>query len=169
MLWFDRAGLDQDIYDSLKAEGMHGRPRVLAWAQTLDGVVVGLPDRLSIRRGELWEHLRWDEVINGGWDNQQGVLRWTTADGAGSISLEEPGRVPELFRERVQASIMVNQQVDIEGSDGITVTARRNPSDTRSELSWLALPLGTTDLNDPKIRALADEAVASIRSDWDIS
>lgn len=170
MLWFDRAGLDNDAYESLGREVGHARPRVLAWATTSDGVVVGLPDRLAVRSGEDWTQVPWSDVVSGGWDNQASALTWRLLDGTtGRAQIEEPGRLPELFRERVTASIVVSEHVDIPGTArGVTVTARRNPSAPRSPLSWVAVPARGTDLSAPGVQAAADAAVARVKADYDI-
>src|SRR5690242_9016568 len=80
--------------------------RVLAWAATPDGYCIGSPSALSYVEGGLWQHLGWHEIETGGWDRASSRLRWTRYGGQrGGVELTEPGRLPELFRERVSASI----------------------------------------------------------------
>lgn len=167
MLWFDRAGLDAADYEALRREVGARRPRVLAWAKVEDGVAAGLPDRLAVRRGDAWTHVAWDDVVSGGWDDQASRLDWVTGDGADGVALAEPGRLPELFRERVQASILLQQHLEIAGTGGVTVTARRNPADPRAEVRWVVLPRRGARLDDPRVAAVVEPEVARLRAEWE--
>ena len=77
--------------------------------------------------GDGWRHVGWHEVEHGGWNAESRSLSWTLYSGRrGRVALAEPGRLPELFRERVAASIVVERFVPIRGERGVTVTARRD-------------------------------------------
>ncbi len=57
--------------------------------------------------------LDWAEVLSVSWDTA-GRLDLVRADGTGlAVKLSEPGRVPEVVRERVMASIVVSRHVAI--------------------------------------------------------
>lgn len=170
MLWFDRAGLDPDLYQSLAQAVAQPRPRVLAWAESPNGIVVALPDRLVVREGEAWRDTPWRDVISGGWDSRDGALTWTTASGGHDrVALTEPGTLPELFRERVTASIVLSEHVDVPGTPhGITLTARRNPAAPRSGLSWVPIAQPGTDLSNPEVARAVAQVVADIRANYDI-
>ena len=51
------------------------------------------------------------------------------------MQLTEPGRMPELFRERIAATIALERFVPLAGERGVTITARRNLDDAGS-ISW---------------------------------
>ena len=44
----------------------------------------------------------------------------------GSLELIEPGRLPELFRERISATIAVERFVPLAGERGVIIAARRD-------------------------------------------
>lgn len=169
MLWFDRAGLDADLYDSLKEAVGVRRPRVLAWASLADGVVVGLPDRLAVRRGDAWQLVGWDEILTGGWDPVTNRLEWSTGRRTDHVELSEPGRLPELFQERVQASIVITHHGEISGGRTVAVSARRNPGDPRSALRWIVSPGDGVRPEDPADEAEITAVVAEAKAEWDIA
>jgi len=133
---FGTRGLPDEVYvswrSSMTARG--GAPtRILAWARSVDGFVVGSPAALSVGGAgvgadpEDWRHVGWHEIEHGGWNAEARSLSWTLYAGRrGRVELAEPGRLPELFRERVAASIAVERFVPIRGERGVTVTARRD-------------------------------------------
>ncbi len=149
---FGTRGLPPDVFASWRASlGVRGGApaRILAWARSADGFVVGSPAVLSVggpgpddeagpERGaeEEWRHLGWHEIEHGGWNTEARSLSWTLYGGRrGRVELAEPGRLPELFRERVAASIAVERFVPIRGERGVTVTARRDLGGDGT-LSW---------------------------------
>ena len=116
--------------------------RILAWARSSDGIVVGSLAVLSVGASgpgaepEEWRHVGWHEIEHGGWNAESRSLSWTLYGGRrGRVELAEPGRLPELFRERVAASIAVERFVPIRGERGVTVTARRDLAGDGA-LSW---------------------------------
>lgn len=133
---FDRGGLPSDEHRTL-AEALGGRQRVLAWARSSDGPVVGLPGRLALRSADGWRTIGWHEIGTGGWDAESGRLRWTLTDGTtDEVLLAEPGALPELFRERVDASIAVQQRVELGRGRAALIVARRRLDDDGAPLAW---------------------------------
>ena len=140
---------------SLRERG--GAPtRILAWTRSTDAYVVGSLAVLSLGGGELvadtdtdsdtdtvaeadtepWRHVGWHEIEHGGWNAESRSLSWTLYGGRrGRVELADPARLPELFRERVAASIAVERFVPIRGERGVTVTARRDLGGD-GDLSW---------------------------------
>jgi hypothetical protein len=84
------------------------------------------------------------------------------------VLLEEPGRVPEAVRERVTASIVVSERVDLglgeDAGDGpaARITGRRPPQG--GELRWVVTFDHGADPDDPALRAAADRELARIRA-----
>lgn len=139
---FAARGLPPETYEAWRASltATPGAPvRVLAWARGDDGYVVGSPALLSVGGGDPgpdWRHVRWHEIEHGGWNAESRSLSWTLYGGRrGRVGLREPGRLPELFRERVAASIVVQRFVPIRGERGVTVTARRDLGGS-GEITW---------------------------------
>ncbi len=170
--WWSRSrGLPAAAYASWSASlpsPVSRTPRILAWAESLDGFCIGTPGALSYQRDGAWHHVGWHEMERGGWDVETRRLSWLRYDGAeGSVGLGEPGRVPELFRERVAASIAVQKFVALAGERGVTITARRDLGD-ESEITWhSSLTRGLTWQTEG-VRDAVDRAVAELRTEYDL-
>ena len=186
---FRARGLPPEVYASWSASvaGRDGAPvRILAWARGQDAFVVGSPAVLSISDGggagagdaaaggdgvadgEVagWRHVGWHEIEHGGWNAESRSLSWTLYGGRrGRVELEEPARLPELFRERVAASIAVERFVPIRGERGVIVTARRDLGGGGTLLWHSTLTRGLSLGSD----GVADEiarAEAELRSEY---
>lgn len=136
---WSRARLPRDVratwVESL-TDSPHRPARVLAWAPTPEGFCVGSPAALSLGDSAGWQHVGWHEIAHGGWDAATRRLSWTTyGDETASVELAG-GRLPELFRERIAASIAVEKYVPWRGSQGITVSGRRDLGDPAASLHW---------------------------------
>jgi hypothetical protein len=173
-----RRGLDRAVYrswrDSLaeltEAGGDPGQ--VLGWGRTADEdyciVAVGL---LSIGSAGGWRHIGWHQIERGGFDADSQTLRWTLYDAdQDSVTLTEPGRVPPLFRERVAASITVEQFVPMEPDSqtrGVIISGRRDLSRPDGPIHWRAsLPKAMT-WQTPGIADFADSAIARLQGEYD--
>ena len=169
--WWSRTrGLDRPAYAAWTASlaEQPGRPaRILAWARGPDGYVIGSPAALSWGEAE-WSHVGWHEIERGGWNSETTKLSWTLYGGRrGSVGLDEPGRLPELFRERIAATIAVERFVPVSGDRGVIVTARRDLG-ADGGISWHStLTRGLTWQTDG-VRAVADDAVARLRTEFDL-
>lgn len=170
MLWFDRGGLDQAAYASLCAQVGQRRPRVLAVADTAEGKVIALPDRLVIRRGDEWSDITWEQIVRGGWDAASMSFTWTLTDGSsGGAAVTEARNLPEVFRERVNSSIAVNHRMEDKACRGVMIVARRNPAARASRLTWQVIGAPGVDVTDPAIEPLIDAQLERLRAEYDIS
>lgn len=178
-----RRGLDRAVHRSWRAslsdlEAAGGDAgRVIAWGRTEDGghciVATGV---LSISTGDaateqVWRHVGWHRIEHGGFDADTATLRWTEYDGEPeSVRLTEPGRVPQLFRERVAASIAVEQFLPMEPDStkkGVIINGRRDLTRPDGPLHWHAsLPKSMT-WQVPGIAEFADAAIARMRREYD--
>jgi hypothetical protein len=170
--WWSRArGLPADVYAGWLASmrEVPGRtPRILAWAGEGDQLAIGSPSVLSTGGGAAgWRHVGWHEIERGGWNDELRRLSWVQLDGRrGAVELAEPGRLPELFRERVEATIVVKQFVPLAGERGVTISARR-PLGSSAPLAWhTSLTRGLT-WQTAGVREAADEALAAARAEYD--
>ena len=179
---FSRArGLPRPAYDSwvesLRGEGPTAdgaRPaRVLAWAaEGAEGdatFCIGSPAALSSGSAAGWRHVGWHEIEHGGWNDELRRLSWVQLDGRrGSAPLVEPGRLPELFRERVEASIVVKRFLPLSGARGAVISARRDLGG-RGTVQWHTALTRGLSWQTPGVREAVDEALAEARAEYDFS
>ena len=144
--------------------------KVLAWARATDGTVVaGSRDALHARSadGEVLR-LPWEQVEAADWDRDTGVLRvsevgsWGATRPEHTWTLDGSGRLLELVRERVTASVVHQRHVPVSGRRGLRVIARRAPSG-RSPVHWIYEYDEGVDPHDPDVRATAAAALAQAR------
>ncbi|BAK36368.1 hypothetical protein MLP_33540 [Microlunatus phosphovorus NM-1] len=176
--WSKTRGLDPAVYASWREtlSEVPGRPaRILAWTHAVGvgpepGVVVLSPAAVSVRTEDAWRHVGWHEIERGGWNVETAQLRWQTYSGKrGAVALPDPARVPAVFQERVQASIVFERFVPATpGSDrGVIINGRRDLADTPSSITWhTTLTRGVT-WRTPGIRELADATLAEVRHEYD--
>lgn len=171
-LWTHRPTLPADQRRDWVASLPEGAPnKILATASTVTGWVVASVGLLSVRTvpaAESWCHTPWHEIEHGGWNDELDRLSWTKVTGRrGSVQLVDAGKVPEVFRERVKASIVFEQDVPVTESSGITISARRNLADSRASLNWHATLQRGLTWNTAGVRDLADQALERYRSEFD--
>jgi hypothetical protein len=144
--------------------------RVLAWAETADGAVAGTRDALYVRGASGAARIPWELVEAADWDNETSVLRvsevgtWGEQRREHTLGLEQPGRLLELVRERVTASIVLQRHVPVRGRRGLRVIARRAPRGDRP-VQWLYEYDEGIDPADPDVARLAEEALDAARRD----
>lgn len=137
--------------------------RVLAWAQGPDGAAAGTRDALVLSRASQAEpvvtRIPWEQVQAADWDQDSSVLRvsevghWGEVRPEHRLTLEEPGRLLQLVRERVTASVVLQRHVPVSGRQGVRVIARRAP---RGDLpiTWFLEYDQGVDPSDPEVRRL---------------
>lgn len=170
---FRRIKLDpavrEDLAEAHRAGFGSGPGRPLAAAEALTGWCVLLDHCLALHERGSWSFTPWHLIEQGGWNDQNYELRWEVVGGRrGSARFDDPGRIPEVFRERVQASIAVQKHIPIEGTrEGGTVSARRDLGDRDAPLEWrIRRGRGTDD--SPENMVVLEAALADLRTDWDI-
>lgn len=143
--------LDPVILEGLN-EALGHRADVLAHGMGEGVVLVGTRAHLARRVGDTWRVWGWEEVGSGSWIGEADMFRWRTVEGERfEAQLTDPGRLPELFQERVQASTVVQSVVD--GTRGqVQIVGRRSLGES-PKLHWYAVPSGGADLEDPATRA----------------
>ncbi|HEX8508661.1 MAG TPA: hypothetical protein VF635_04090 [Propionibacteriaceae bacterium] len=151
--------------------------RILAWATTPDGFAIGSPAALSLSPGseaagaqpDEWRHVGWHEVERGGWDADTSRLGWVLYGGErGSVELVEPGRLPEVFRERVAASIVLERSVPILNRRSVLISARRDLAAGDGEITWNTTLGRGLSWQGEGVRAAVDEAVQQVRTEYDL-
>ncbi|MGH8776300.1 MAG: hypothetical protein ACRDWI_14435 [Jiangellaceae bacterium] len=143
--------------------------RPLASANTASGPVVATDRRLVIAYPDRVHAVGWEDVERAQWDRDGEVLVVTETAAAGSrppehrLRIEEPGRLVDVVRERVNASVVLTRSMIISGERGVRVTGRRRPG--QDGLRWVVAVDPGLDLDDPAVRASVDSAVTSVRAE----
>jgi hypothetical protein len=141
----------------------------LARAESEAGLVVGTRDALYVPTGAGHVRVPWEQVESADWDNEGDRLRvrevgtWGERRPEHLLTIADPGRLLELVRERVTATVL-QRHVAVDGSRGVRVIARRAPSGGR-EVTWLFEYDEGIDPVDPLVVLAADRALAAAQED----
>ena len=175
--WWSRSrGLPKTVYESWKTsvDGQAHRPtRILGWAKTSTGFCIASPAAFSFGDQLAWEHLGWHEIERGGWNAELNKLSWVRyappgeAPARGVLELTEPGRLPELFRERISATIAVERFVPLAGERGVIIAARRDLGGSGAVVWHGTLTRGLSWQTDG-VRAAVDQAMEQVKAEYDI-
>jgi hypothetical protein len=147
--------------------------RVLAWAESTSGqVAAGTRDALyvTVPGSDAQTRVPWEQVEAADWDRDTSQLRVTEVGSWGEariehiLTIEEPGKLLELVRERVTASVVLQRHVPISGRRGVRVIARRAPRGDRP-LAWFYEYDEGVDPDDPGVRVAAEAALAAARDE----
>ena len=136
--------------------------RVLAWAEAAEGMVAGTRDALYVGSTRI----AWELVEAADWDRDTSVLRVSEVGTWGEhrpelrFTIEAPGRLLELVRERVTASVVLQRHVPLRGRRGLRVIARRAPRGDRPVV-WVFEYDAGIDPEDPEVQRAAREALAA--------
>lgn len=175
--WWSRSrGLPRAVYDSWRSSlaAQPDRPaRILAWARTSTGYGIASLAALSYGDEEGWRHIGWHEIERGGWNAELHTLSWVlhAATGKpsprGSLELLEPGRMPELFRERISATIAIERFVPLLGERGVTISARRDLG-ASGTVAWHSTLTRGLSWETNGVRAAVDQAMEQLRTEYDV-
>ncbi|GAA1794037.1 hypothetical protein GCM10009795_044560 [Nocardioides hankookensis] len=150
--------------------------KLLAHAAAAEGRIGGSRDALYVVRplgsGALEETVRipWEDVQSADWDQDSSTLRVVEVGSWGEqrpehlLTLEEPGLLLQLVRERVTASIVLQRHVAVSGRRGVRVIARRAPNG-QHPVQWIYEYDEGVDPADPAVQAAATEALEAARAD----
>lgn len=159
-----RASLDQALTDA----GEQPRAKVLGLAAADPrGYAVALRSLLAVQLGAEWNLVPWHTIERGSWNAENQSLRWELVDGRrGSVALGDPGPMPGIFYERVQASIVTRDEVPIEGTrNGAVLSLRRDPGRPNVEPVWrVSRGRGTPDT--PEVAALLEAELDRRKLDY---
>jgi hypothetical protein len=145
--------------------------RVLAWCTGSDEeVLAGTRDALYLVVGGQARRVPWEEVESAHWDQDSDLLRvaemgaWGERRPEHAMTVTDPGRLLELLRERVSASVVLQRHVPVSGRRGFRVIARRAPRGDRP-LQWFFEYDAGVDPEDPDVRSAAEAALSQARQD----
>lgn len=145
--------------------------RVLSGAVAEDGTVVaGTRDALYV--GE--SRIPWESVEKADWDVDSTTLEvvevgsWGVVRPVHELVLPEPGRLLELVRERVTASVVLQRHVAVRGKRGVMVIARRAPRGDQA-LTWVYEFEEGIDPEDPEVIRRAEQALRQAQDEVGLS
>ncbi len=149
------------------ALGIEPRERVLAWsplagggvmAATIGGLRAVTPSGRQVSRP-------WTDVDHVAWEGGSSTLAvwWVGSRQPLPLELENPARLPEVVHERVRASVVLSQQIELGAGRSVWVAVRKGAD---GALSTQAVPSPGVRLDDPEVaervriatRALQDDA-----------
>ncbi|GAB3623848.1 hypothetical protein GCM10027418_19320 [Mariniluteicoccus endophyticus] len=157
---------ERDLTRARVSVGLRASARVLGAEETGTGWCVAQTDALAHNDGApQWVVVPWHTIERGGFNAQASSLTWALSDGRrGSVRLDSPGQLPEIFRERVEATILLEEHVPIEGTrEGGVVSARRAPDG--DEVVW-RVRRGRGTPNTDEVNALLDARLAELRAEY---
>jgi hypothetical protein len=163
--WTRRLVLPPDARDSLPFQGGE---RVLASARLSDGTWVAATQRALLLPGR---RIDWVTVAHAEWLDEEDALRvdqMAGPDGSTQrhrLVLDQPGRLPEVLRERVMSSIVASRHVPVLGRTGVRVVARRVPG--QDELVWQVVVDRGLDPGDERVRAAGQAGITALRRELD--
>jgi len=147
--------------------------QVLAWATDAEGGVVGgTRDAFYVPAAD-GARIPWEEIAAADWDLETSTLTvrevgsWGLIRPEHQVTIAEPGRLLELVRERVTASIVLQRHVPVTGRRGVRVIARRAPHG-RHEISWFFEYDEGIDPADPAVKASAQAALAAAQREVEL-
>ena len=136
--------------------------RLLAWSESASGPVGGTRDALYL----TGVRIAWEQVEAADWDLETSTLRVSEVGSWGQVRpvhllvLEQPGKLLQLVRERVTASVVLQRHVVVEGGRGLRVIARRAPRGDQP-LSWVHEYDEGIDPGSPAVQAAAQAALSA--------
>jgi hypothetical protein len=149
--------------DVVTAAGLGRGEKVLAATHARDGSwLLGTRRALVIVRPEQpVESIPWQQVEAADWSADDDRLRVSEVGEYGrprpvhTFTLDEPGRLLPLVRERVTASVVLQRRVVVRGKQGLFVVARRAPVGDAA-ITWAYELDAGLDPEDPEVRRLAE-------------
>lgn len=144
-------------------DGLERGERVLAAANGPSGRVVATNRRLLMPD----VNIAWDHVERASWDGDEETLYVTEILPTGRsrrhrVAIAEPGRLVDVVRELVTASVVIMRRVQLDGDKGVRITGRRQLG---GGLTWTAAIDAGINVDDPVMREKIDEAVANVRAE----
>ena len=168
--WARSRGLPPEVYAAWvrSLAGGRVRTRILAWAPGPDAYAIVSVGGLAVGGSAEFRQFGWHEIERGGWDVERGRLTWKLYDAQPEhLQLTEPGRVPEVFRERVAASVAIEKFVPLVGERGVVVTARRDLTGNGPPL-WHATLTRGLRWDTPGVTEAVESVLAEVRREYDL-
>lgn len=128
------------------------KAEVLAHAVGEGVVAAGTREVFAVATDGQWRVWPWEQISGGSWKADTSRFVWKTMEGEKlEVTLEQANRLPQLFRERVEASTVVQALIDAPGRGEVQLIARRSLG-AEPSVHWYAVASGGADLGDPATR-----------------
>lgn len=146
-----------------------GHPvQVLAEASGPRVALLAMPAAFAVSFDGAWQTIGWHQVRTGGWKLETDEMYWRLLDGrSDSLVLTDEGHFPETFRDRVQASVVVEERVPVPSGGAVVLSARRDLGQDQPVLDWQMQASHGASLKDPETLRLAEDVLARLRADYD--
>lgn len=158
----------KDVQTSLPREPGE---RVLAGTQDTNGRwIVGTDSALYAWSEARYQRRPWETIAQASWDREAAELLVVEVADFGApeprevVPLEEPGRVLELIRERVTASIMLTRSVPVRMGSSLKVVVRRSPTRT-GDMTFAFVLDNDLDPGDEQVAKAAKRGLAEVRDE----
>jgi hypothetical protein len=144
--------------------------RVLASASSGDTWLLGTREAFVVVSPDDMVRVPWERVETADWDRDQERLRVSEVGEFGrprpvhTFTMTEPGRLLQLVRERVTASVLFQSRIPVSGRRGVLVIARRAPAGN-GEVTWACEYDEGLDPSDPTVRLVVDEALQAAQDE----
>jgi hypothetical protein len=150
--------------------GIRPGEKVVAWGSTpgadaTQTLFTAATDR-ALYLQEIGERLPWDRISKATWEEPW--LELVVVDEAGQparlvrVGIDEARDLPAAVHDRVTASVVVSEHVDLGGGAGARLVARRGSDE--DVIRWSIVFDSGLDHADPALRRAADLALADLRS-----
>ncbi len=127
---------------------------------TRDSLVIVAP----VEAADAPVRLPWTQVESADWNQDEDRLRILEVGQFGEPrrvhehTIDQPGQLLAVLRERVTASIVLQRRVVVRGTQGLNVVARRAPN-SDDDLTWSYELDPGLSADDPEVRAMAERGV----------
>ncbi len=165
MRWTRRPALPPEARDALP---LQSRERVLASARLADGTWVAATRRALLLPGR---RIEWVTIAHAEWSDEDDALLVDQLGGPDGLPqrhrlvLDEPGRLPEVLRERVTSSIVASRHIPVVGRAGVRIVARRVPG--QDDLVWQVVVDRELDPGDERVQAAGETGISALRRELD--
>ena len=109
------------------------------------------------------DRLPWESISKATWSDPLLELVVASEDGQPRllrVAVENARDLPAAVHDRVTASVLISERVDLGGGAGALMVARRSDDD---EVRWTVVFDSGLDASDPALRDAADAALAQLR------
>ena len=150
--------------------GLPRGEKVLAFLPAGDDWLLGTRAAFLLVGPEAVRRIPWEQVESLRWDRDENVLlvsemgEWGVPRPEHRFPVDGAGRLLELMRERVSASVVLQRRVLVTGKRGFNVIARRSPAGGAVSL-FVEYDEGV-DPEDPVVLDLVGAAVDEARSEF---
>ena len=149
-----------------KELGVARRDRVLAWSELVGGgAAVATVSGLKVKKptGGVIDR-PWSDVDHAAWESDSHTIAvwWAGQRLVTPLELEGESRLPEVIRERVQASVLLAGSVVVPGGRTVRIALRKGAD---GGIRTQALPPPGVRLDDPAVAAVVEAALAALRAE----